>query len=129
MHFTFHTFDLSFNEPMTVEFKLCVDMDIDISWILFFQILYNALLRLRKTQNVCNCLCFSSSCDSASFIRNNGKFRAKNYFTDHRRTNIIHSFRDSVSVLKIHSWYKDTQKFEHFSIPIQAIQSDYSVLM
>ena len=53
----------------------------------------------------CNCLCFSSSCDSASLTRNIGKFRAKNCFTDHRRTNIIHGFRDSVPVLKIHSCY------------------------
>ena len=39
---------------------------------------------------LCNCLCFYSSCFSASIIRNIGEFRAKNYFTDHRTANTMH---------------------------------------
>ena len=48
---------------------------------------------------LCNCLCSSSSCDSAGPIRNIGEFAAKNYFTDYRATNTTHGFRDSVPVL------------------------------
>ena len=63
-----------------------------------------------KRMRLCHCLCSSSCCDSASLIRNIGGFAAKNYFTDHRIANTIHSFRDSVPVLKIHSCYQDTQE-------------------
>ena len=77
------------------------------------------LLRLRET--ICNCLCSSSpsSCFSAMLIRSIGEFGAKNYFTDHRTANAMHSFRDSVPLLKMHGFYQDAQKFEQLSIPIQ----------
>ena len=46
---------------------------------------------------------------------------------------LIYSFRDSVPVLKIHGCYLNTQKFQQlsfaFSIPIQPIQGQKSVLM
>ena len=61
-----------------------------------------------KRKTLCNYLCssfYSSSCDSASLIRNIGKFGAKNYFTDHRTANTIHGFRDSVPVLKMQGCY------------------------
>ena len=51
---------------------------------------------------LCNCLC-SCSCFSASAIWNIREFRAKSYFTDHQRTNTIHSFRDSFVDLKIYN--------------------------
>ena len=57
-------------------------------------------------------------------MRNIGGFGAKNYFTDHRTANAIRSLMDSVPVLKIHGCYKDTQKFEQFSILTQAIQGE-----
>ena len=41
----------------------------------------------------------------------------------------MHSFRDSVPVLKIHGFYQDTQKFQQLFIPIQTIEGDYNVLM
>ena len=69
-----------------------------------------------------NCLC-SSSCFSASLIRNIGESGGKN-FTDHPTANTIHGFRDSFSALEIHGCYQDMQKFEQLSIPIQAIQSN-----
>ena len=37
----------------------------------------------RNTLSICLCSS-SSSCDSASLIRNIGKFRVKSYFADHR---------------------------------------------
>ena len=54
-----------------------------------------------------DCLCFYSSCFSASIIRNIGEFSAKNYFTDHRTANtmLIQYNRGSVPVLKIHDCY------------------------
>ena len=70
---------------------------------------------------LCNCLCSSPSRDFASIIRNIWKFRENNYFTDHRTANTIYGFGDSVPVLKIHVCYWNTQKYEHSSIPIQAI--------
>ena len=48
-----------------------------------------------KRITLCNCLC-SSSYGSASVIRNIVEFGAENYFTDHRRANTIHGFKDSV---------------------------------
>ena len=58
-----------------------------------------------KRITLCNCLCSSSSCFSASLIRNIGEFGAKTYFTHHRTANTIHGFRDSFRVLKIHGCY------------------------
>ena len=40
-----------------------------------------------KRITLCNCLCSSSCCFSASFIQNIGEFGATNYFTDHWRAN------------------------------------------
>ena len=74
-----------------------------------------------KRITLCNCLCSSSCCFSASIIQNIREFRAKNYFTDHQTDNTIHRFKDSVPVLKIYNCYQDTQKFEQLSIPTQAI--------
>ena len=82
-----------------------------------------------KRKTLCNCLCSSSSCDSATLIRNIGVFGAKSYFTDHGTANTIHGFRGSFPVLKKHGCYQETQRFEQLSIPIQAIQGNYSVLM
>ena len=78
-------------------------------------------LPLVKRIMLCNCLCSSPSRDFASIIRNIWKFRENNYFTDHRTANTIYGFGDSVPVLKIHVCYWNTQKYEHSSIPIQAI--------
>ena len=78
-----------------------------------------------KRVTICNFLCPFSSCDSASVIQNIGGFGAKNYFTNHRTDNTIHGFRDSVPVLKIHSCYYDTQKFEQLSIPIDSRRELY----
>ena len=58
-----------------------------------------------KRITLCNCLCSSSCCFSASVIRNIGEFGAKNYFTDHQTANTIHCFRHSVPVLKIYDCY------------------------
>ena len=74
-----------------------------------------------KRITLCNCLC-SSSCFSASRIRNIGEFGVKNNFTDHRTANTIYVFRDSFSVLKIHGCYQNSQKFEQLSI--QAMQGE-----
>ena len=82
-----------------------------------------------KRVTLCNCLCSSCYCFSASFIGNIGEFGAKNYFTDHRTANTIHGFRDSFLVLKILGCYQVMQKFEQVSIPIQAMQYNYNVLM
>ena len=82
-----------------------------------------------KRRTLCNCLCSSSSCDSASLVQNIGEFGAKSYFTDHRTANTINRFRYSFPVLKIHGCYKDTQKFEQLSIPIQAIKGNHSVVI
>ena len=74
-----------------------------------------------KRITLCNCLCSSSSsssCFSASLIRNIGEFGAKNYFTDHRTANTMHGFIDSFLVLKIHDCYQDSQKFEQLSIQV-----------
>ena len=53
-----------------------------------------------KHITLCNCLCSSSSRDSASVIQNIREFEAKNYFIDHWTANKIHGFRDSVQSLK-----------------------------
>ena len=82
-----------------------------------------------KRKTLYNCLCSSSSCDSASLIRNTGEFGAKSYFTDYRTANTINGFRDSSPVLKIHGCYQKTQRFEQRSIAIQVIQGTCSVLM
>ena len=75
-----------------------------------------------KRTTLCNCLCFSSSsCFSASVIRNIKKFEAKNYFNDHQTPNTIKGFINSFPILKIHDRYWDTQKFEQLFIPIKAI--------
>ena len=53
-------------------------------------------------------LCSSSppsSRDFAGVIRNIGKFRAKNDFTDHRTANTIYHFRDLSPFLKKHDCY------------------------
>ena len=42
-----------------------------------------------KRITLCNCLCSSSSCFSASLIWNIGGLGAKNYFTDHWTANTI----------------------------------------
>ena len=82
-----------------------------------------------KCITLCNYLCSSSCYFSASLIRNIGEFGAKSYFTDHRRGNALHGFLDSFPVYKIYDCYQVTQKSGQLSIPIQAIQGDYSVLM
>ena len=81
-----------------------------------------------KGIKLCNWLC-SSSHFSASVIWNIGEFGAKNYYTDHWTANIIHGFRDSVPVLKIHAYYYDMLEFEQLSIPTQVLQGKDSVLM
>ena len=53
------------------------------------------------TKTLCNCLC-SSSCDSASLIRNIGNSWAENCFTDNWTADTIHGFSDSVPFIKIH---------------------------
>ena len=74
-----------------------------------------------KRITLCNCLCSSSSCFSASAIRNIGELRAKSYFTDHQKANTIHSFTDSVPVRRIYNCYQNTQTFEQLCISTQAI--------
>ena len=54
---------------------------------------------------LCNCLCSSSSCFSASFTQNIREFEAKNYFTDHSTAIKICSFRDSVPVHPFSTWF------------------------
>ena len=75
-----------------------------------------------KGITLCNCWS-SSSCVSASLMRNIGEFRAKHYFTGNRTAITMNRFRDSIPVLKIHGCYKD-QKFRTAFHPIQAIQGD-----
>ena len=70
-----------------------------------------------KRITLCNCLCSSSSCFSASIIPNIREFGAKNYFTDQQTANTIHNFRDSVPVLNMYHCYWDVQKFEQLSYP------------
>ena len=57
-----------------------------------FENIYNCVCLCVKRKTLCNCLCSSSSCDSASLIQNIGEFGAKNYFTDHQTANTIQLF-------------------------------------
>ena len=54
---------------------------------------------------------------SASLIRNIGESEAKNYFTDHRTANTVNGFRDSVPVVKIHSFYYAKISTTFYSYP------------
>ena len=54
---------------------------------------------------------------SASLIQNIGESEAKNYFTDHRTANTVNGFRDSVPVVKIHSFYHAKISTTFYSYP------------
>ena len=73
-----------------------------------------------KRITLCNCLCSSSSCFSASVIRNIVEFGAKSYFTDHWTANTIHGFRDLVPALKYTTVIRIRKNWSNFPF-LQAI--------
>ena len=112
-----------------------IDLIIDFIFLSMDSLYRNQFINLSyfvcvKCITLCNCLCSSSPSSSRDFpsvILNIEKFEAKNYFTDHQTGNTIYIFKESVPVLEIHDYYRDTQKFEQHSIPIVNAIASYKV--
>ena len=87
---------------VTSPLRSAIILFIFFSFIVHLSYYFHALsfLRLCESITLCNCMCSSSFCFSASATRNIEGFGARTYLTGHERANTIHGFADYFRSLK-----------------------------